>query len=100
MIDFIEFIENMDSIYVQVLGNKFTWFNLNGSAMRRIYRFLLTNGLIDKWKIGGQMVGRRDFSYYCPIRIKGDEVSWGSEPFKYFNCWAHHSKFLSFIEKK
>lgn len=94
MNDFFEFNESMELTDVPVLGNKLTWFKLDGRAMSILDRFILTKGLIDKWSIGGQMVGSRELSDHYTIWIKGSEVNWGPKPFKFFSYWVKHPYFF------
>ena len=44
-----------------MMGNKFTWFNLSDKGMSMLDKFLLSDELVEKWKVDGQMVGSRDF---------------------------------------
>lgn len=59
LVEFGEFIYDMDLLDLQVVGNKFTWFNVVGNLMSRLDRFLIYEGLADKWKIKGQIIGKR-----------------------------------------
>ncbi|KAI5441929.1 hypothetical protein KIW84_011114 [Lathyrus oleraceus] len=58
MVEFNDFIEELELIDVPLMGNKFTWFNLSGKAINRLDRFLLSNELVEEWKVDGQMVER------------------------------------------
>lgn len=81
------------------VGGKFTWFRSDGSAMSRLDRFLMSEGLIRVWNIANQFIGNRDLSDHCPIWVKGNIVNWGAKPFKFFNCWLQHEGFMPFILK-
>lgn len=50
------FIDNVDLIDVLVVGCRFTWCKNNGGCMSRLNRFLLSNRLISRWRMVGQMV--------------------------------------------
>lgn len=84
------FIKDMELINVLVIGSKFTWFSLNGKVMSRLDRFLLSKGMIGKWKVVDQVIGSRGFFDHCLIWIKGKVTNRGLKPFKYFNCWIQH----------
>lgn len=53
--------------------------------MSRLDRFLLSEELVEEWKVDGQMVGSRYFSDHCPVWIIGNSSNWGPKPFKFFN---------------
>lgn len=85
MVEFNDFIEGLALIDVPLIGKKFTWFNLSGKAMSRLDRFLLSEELVEEWKVDGQMVGSRYFYDHYPIWIIGNSSNWGPKPFKFFN---------------
>ncbi|XP_058776602.1 uncharacterized protein LOC131650919 [Vicia villosa] len=89
----------MELIDIPMFGNRFTWFNLAGSACSRLDRFLVTSGLIDLWNIDGQVVGSRFVLDHCPIWLQSYVRNWGAKPFKYFKCWFNHEGFLPFVEE-
>lgn len=60
MREFQSFIEDMELADLPVLGKKFTWFGADGNSMSRIDRFLLSGGIIARWKTSAQWVGDRD----------------------------------------
>lgn len=95
--EFSSFIQSMGVIDVPLLGKKFSWFNLDGSAMSRIDRFLLTEKLIDEWKVAAQWIGDRDISDHCPMWLKTSDENWGPKPFRFNNCWLDHKEFLSYV---
>ncbi|PNX88182.1 cysteine-rich receptor-like protein kinase [Trifolium pratense] len=96
--DFKQFIEDMDVVDLPVSGKRFTWFSADGRSMSRLDRFLLTDGLVDKWKASGQWVGERDISDHCPIWLLCSFKNWGPKPFRSNNCWLEHKDFLRFVE--
>ena len=59
-----EFIDYMELVNVPFIGNIFTWSN----------RFLLSESLIDSWKIIGHIMGDKDISNHSPIWIKANEM--------------------------
>ncbi|MCI20516.1 hypothetical protein A2U01_0041678 [Trifolium medium] len=80
----------MEVIDVPVTGKNFIWFSVDGKAMSRLDRFLLSKGFIDKSGVSGQWVSDRDISNHCPV--------WGPKPFKFNNCWLEHVEFNRFVE--
>lgn len=58
LVEFGEFIDDMDLLDLQVVGNKFTWFNVAGNLTSRLDHFLIYEGLVDKWNIKGQIIGK------------------------------------------
>lgn len=63
----------MDIVDVPIFERKFTWYKLDGSAMSRIDRFLLSEGFLSVWKVESQCVGSMDLSDHYPIWIRGNE---------------------------
>ncbi|GAU42391.1 hypothetical protein TSUD_296890 [Trifolium subterraneum] len=96
--EFSLFIEAMEVIDIPVLGKKFTWFNSNGSTMRRLDRFLLSEGFIHKGGISNQWIGDHDISDHCPIWLECSILNWGPKPFKFNNCWVNHPEFLDLVK--
>ncbi|XP_058733453.1 uncharacterized protein LOC131605072 [Vicia villosa] len=99
MTDFNEFIVIMEVLDLPSFGGIFTWLKKEGSARSRLDRFLLSEALIDNWKIVGQLVGEKDIFDHSPIWMKSKEVNWGPKPFKVNNCWFDHKDFFSFVEE-
>lgn len=81
------------------LGNKFSWFNLNGDLMSRLDHFLVSDGLIDLWGLKAQFIENISFSGHYPISIKSNKLDWGPKPFKLFSAWIDHLEFLPFVEE-
>ncbi|XP_058749365.1 uncharacterized protein LOC131622352 [Vicia villosa] len=88
----------MDLVDVPSNGNRFTWSNKVGSCKSRLDRFLLSEGLVDGWKIVGQKVGDMDISDHAPIWLKANDKDWGPKPFRFINCWLEDREFLKFAE--
>lgn len=84
---------------VPSIGSKYTWFKVDGSVMIRLGKFLLFEGLVKKWKVNGQLVGKRDISDHFPIWIYSNNLNWDPKPFKIFNGWFEHQNFIPFIEE-
>ncbi|XP_058775012.1 uncharacterized protein LOC131649262 [Vicia villosa] len=82
--EFNDFIENLEVVDARAVGKKFTWFSRDRGAMSRLDRFLVSNCLMEVWKIDGQVIG-------C---VK----DWDPKPFKFFNDWTKHEDFILFVE--
>lgn len=75
MLEFRNFIEDLNWVDVPSIGGIFTWFNGDGSSMSRLDRFLFPRiRLLVVRLIVGQYVGQRDISDHCPIWLKASDV--------------------------
>ncbi|XP_058750389.1 uncharacterized protein LOC131623395 [Vicia villosa] len=99
MDEFNSFMNRMELVDVGLVGRNFSWFSFDGTCCSRICRFLLTEGLLDLWKVENQVIGSRELSDHFPIWFKGNVRNWGPKPFKIFNAWMKHAEFYSFVEK-
>ncbi|CAK8533215.1 unnamed protein product [Lathyrus sativus] len=88
----------MRLVDLPAVGNHFTWLNSSGSCRSRLCRFLLSDSLIDKWRITAQYVRDKDVSGHRPVWIKASHVNWGPKPFKVFSCWYKHPQFHDFVK--
>ncbi|XP_058756407.1 uncharacterized protein LOC131629638 [Vicia villosa] len=98
MEDFNSFINLIELVDVLVLGCIHTWINSSGSASSRLDRFLISDGIIQWWKIVAQCSGSRDISDHRPVLIKTSNLDWGPKPFKVFNTWFQHKDFICFVK--
>ncbi|XP_058760611.1 uncharacterized protein LOC131633951 [Vicia villosa] len=99
MEEFNEFIDMLDLVDVLVVGGRFTWSNKEGNAKSRLDRFLLSDGLIDDWKIVGQRVGDMDILDHVPIWLIANDKNWGPKPFRVNNCWFENKDFKNYVEE-
>ncbi|XP_058783019.1 uncharacterized protein LOC131657664 [Vicia villosa] len=97
---FAEFIVNSDLVDVPSKGKKFSWYSGDGRSMSRIDRFLVSNQVVNKWGVVGQIIGDRDISDHCPVWLVKDNVNWGPKPFKFNNEWFSFDSFLPFVKKE
>lgn len=49
--DFIFFMDEMNVVEPPCLGKKYTWYQPNGYATNRIDRILMSQDLMDAWKV-------------------------------------------------
>ena len=99
IIEFNNYIDESQLVDVPMIGNKFTWFSLQGNAKSRLDRFLLSDGILNNWGVDNQKVLQRDIFDHCPIVLSANNINWGPKPFKVNNCWFEHKEFLPFGEK-
>ncbi|XP_058725826.1 uncharacterized protein LOC131597131 [Vicia villosa] len=97
---FSNFIEMLEVVDLPVLGNKFTRINCSGKAKSIIDRILLSEGIINLWKIVAQVTGNIDISDHRPVWVKARYVDWGPKPFRVFNCWYDHPEFVEFVKQE
>lgn len=69
---FYEFIDDMELINLPTVDNKFTWFNVAGLSMSKLDWFLTSKGLLDSWKLKGQLIGNRVILGHYLILIKAN----------------------------
>ncbi|XP_058747124.1 uncharacterized protein LOC131620122 [Vicia villosa] len=100
MEEFAKFIELMEGVDLPVIGKKFTWINSNEKARSRIDRILLSEGIINRWKVVAQVTGNRDISDHMPVCVKSSNLYWGPKPFKVFNSWDEYEDFFRFVKQQ
>ncbi|XP_058776246.1 uncharacterized protein LOC131650555 [Vicia villosa] len=99
MVEFGEFLDKLELVDVQALGNMFTWIKPNGKAGSRLDRILLSEELIHKWGVVAQVVGNRDISDHKLVWLKASRLDWGPKAFKVNRSWFEHKDFISFVKK-
>lgn len=65
MVDFNNFMENMDLIDLPCMGNRCTWFSGSGTSMSRLDSILLTKMLVMGWKLDNQFVRKTVIFQFC-----------------------------------
>lgn len=99
MLEFNNFIEELELFDVPMHGRQFTWSNSeDGGRWNRIDRVLLSSEWIEKFKL--KLWGLpRGVSDHCPLLLMEDGRDWGPKPFRFINAWLLHPDFMSFIKK-
>ncbi|XP_058781622.1 uncharacterized protein LOC131655832 [Vicia villosa] len=97
---FADFIFNSNLVDIPCKGRNFSWFSGYGKSTSRIDRFLLSNMVVSKWDMIGQLIGDRDISDHCPIWIMKYASNWGPKPFRFKNEWFSFNSFVPFMEKE
>ncbi|XP_058761237.1 uncharacterized protein LOC131634589 [Vicia villosa] len=90
----------MELVDLPTIGGKFTWIKSNGKSMSRIDRFLLSDDLVEDWKVEGQYIRERDVSDHAPIWLEDNRKNWGPKPFKFNNLWFKHDDFETFVKEE
>ncbi|KAL5148468.1 putative ribonuclease H protein [Glycine soja] len=93
MIEFNEWIADLELEEPTCVGRKFTWFRPNGAAKSRLDRALVTAEWLNKWPSSSQFILNRNFSDHCPILLISKNVDWGPKPFRIFDCWLQEKSF-------
>lgn len=70
IIEFRNWVNELELVDPPLLGKKFTWYRADGSAMSRLDMFLFSEEWVMEWKVVAQWALNRDVSDHCPIVIK------------------------------
>ncbi|XP_058722527.1 uncharacterized protein LOC131594419 [Vicia villosa] len=94
---FAEFIGESGLVEVPCKGKKFSWYSGDGRSMSRIDHFILSDVIVNRWNVIGQLIDDRDISDHFPIWLVLDGNNWGPKPFKFNNEWFSFNSFTSFV---
>ncbi|XP_058777150.1 uncharacterized protein LOC131651507 [Vicia villosa] len=97
---FADFIVKSNLVDISCKGEKISWYNGDGLSMSRIDRFLVSDNIVNRWGVVGQLISQRDISDHCPIWLVMDNNNWGPKPFKFTNEWFSYNSFIPFVEKE
>lgn len=100
VVDFQNFVHDANLVDLPLVGRKYTWYRPNGTAMRRLDRFLLSKTWLEKWPHLSQWAGARGLSDHCPIILKETKLNWGPKPFRVFNGWRDFSGYGDFVKEQ
>ncbi|KAH1266507.1 Exocyst complex component SEC6 [Glycine max] len=100
MVEFNSWISDMALEEVRSIGRNFTWYRPNGSVMRKLDRFFLSDNWLDHWPDTTQFVLDRDFSDHCPILLRSKIIDWGPKPFKIMDWWMQDKGFQDMVALK
>lgn len=98
MVEFGEFVSELELVNLPVLGRRFTWYHPNGSTMSRIDRVLVSHDWLDCWANLSLWVLSRTVSDHCPLVVRYNCVDWGLRPFRFNNHWLLHKDFQKLVE--
>ncbi|GKB21075.1 putative RNA-directed DNA polymerase, partial [Tanacetum coccineum] len=97
--DFNNFISSMGFHDFQMGGSCFTWFNMSGSKMSKVDRFLVSSNFFEHWENASVIAVDRVISDHNPIMLSIGSCDFGPKPFRFFDCWFGHLDFESVVEK-
>ncbi|WJX66076.1 hypothetical protein P8452_50669 [Trifolium repens] len=97
MLEFKQFLEDLEMVDLPLVGRQFTWFHPNGLAMSRLDRILVSVGWITVWGNPITRVAIRDVSDHCPIILRYDVADWGPKPFRFNNFWLKDKRFKDLV---
>ncbi|GLT46628.1 hypothetical protein SLA2020_203720 [Shorea laevis] len=100
MREFNKFIQDRELIEIPLIGKRFTWVKVDGSAMSKLDRFLMSEEFLLNFPNVSQRALKRDLSDHCPILLKNTEADWGPKPFRSLDCWLQHENFEDFVKDK
>lgn len=66
--------------------------------MSRLDRFLISDTIVNKWRVVGKSICARYISDHCTIWIVKDNVDWGLKPFKVNNEGFNLKSFKAVVE--
>lgn len=72
---FDRFIIDSGLVDIPCKGKKLSWYSGDGRYMSRIDHFLVSNVVVNRWAIVGQLIGRRDLSDHYPVWLVADKVN-------------------------
>ncbi|KAK2444918.1 hypothetical protein QL285_015908 [Trifolium repens] len=97
MVEFGDFLVELDLIDLPLVGRCFTWFHPNGIAMSRLDRLLVSSAWCDVWGDPVVRVLERDVADHCPLVINYNSESWGPKPFCFNNFWLQNKDFRGVV---
>lgn len=68
--------------------------------MNRLDRFLLSENIVNEWKVKGKWVARRELSYHFPIWSKSCMSDWGPKPIRFNNYWLNNTNLHIFLSRE
>jgi hypothetical protein len=98
IVEFNNFIEDLELVDLPLLGRRFTWHQVNGSAMSRIDRVLISDEWASTWGGGALWVLPRDVSDHSPLVLKYYNGNLGPKPFRFNNFWLENKQLLYVVE--
>ncbi|KAK2385146.1 hypothetical protein QL285_072415 [Trifolium repens] len=98
IIEFRNFVEELELVDLPILGRRFTWYHASGNAMSRIDRILISDEWAHKWGNAALWGLSRDVSDHCPLILKYSHEDWGPKPFRFNNFWLDNKKLVGIVE--
>jgi hypothetical protein len=92
VVEFQNFVEELELVDLPLLGRRFTWFHSSGRAMSRIDRVLISDEWASRWGSVTRWALPRDVSDHCPLILKYSRDDWGPKPFRFNNFLLDNKK--------
>jgi hypothetical protein len=100
MVEFDEFLGDLDLVDLPLVGRRFTWFHPNGVTMSRLDRILVSPLWFDLWGEPLVRVRERDVADHCPLVINYCTENWGPKPFRFNNFWLQNREFMELVKRE
>jgi len=97
---FNNFIESNSLVELSLVGKKYSWYKVNGTAKIRIDRVLVTDEWLREWPMAKQYILPREVSDHCAIVVKCLMKDWGPRPFKSIDAWMMEPTFKEMVRSK
>ncbi|MCH80895.1 LINE-1 reverse transcriptase like, partial [Trifolium medium] len=98
IMEFQNFMEDLELVDLPLLGRRFTWYHANGRAMSRIDRILISDEWALRWGNDVLWVLPRDVLDHCPLILKPSQEDWGPKSFRFINFWLDNKKLKEVVE--
>jgi hypothetical protein len=98
VVEFQNFVEELELVDLPLLGRRFTWFHSSGRAMSRIDRVLISDEWASRWGSVTRWALPRDVSDHCPLILKYSRDDWGPKPFRFNNFLLDNKKLQEVVE--
>ncbi|KAK9057103.1 hypothetical protein SSX86_024470 [Deinandra increscens subsp. villosa] len=79
-------------------GDRFTYMEKNGRSFSKLDRFLVCDGIYDRWPEASVTVLPKRWSDHSPILLKLIKDDFGPCPFKLYSSWMNHGEFDGVIK--
>ena len=99
VMEFNEWIADLEVDDMPCVGRKYTWYRPNETAKSRLDRILVSDEWLIKWQGSTQFVLERNFSDHCPILLRSTSVDWGLKPFRVLDCWFDDKNFRKVVRE-
>jgi hypothetical protein len=97
-IPFNRFIDDNVLINLPLSGCKFIWDKVDGLAMSRLDRFLLSEDWCLALPNCVQVAQLRGLSDHCPLLLMANDENWGSRPARMLKCWKDIHGYHQFVQ--
>lgn len=96
---FKEFMSEVGLVDLPLIGQRYTWYKPDGTAMSRLDRFLLLDMWLESWPQLSQWGMQRGLRNHYPIVLKENDVNWGPKPFRMLNFRREILGYVDFVKE-